>query len=188
LAANELRARIIFSLTANVGGAARENWVKPEEYDLVRLVRSVPERNLPAGAEGTVVMDYSLHSGPTTRDLPPAYEVEFPDHGNADVTVSLREDDLEVVRRYRPHRGKNDVALEEYDVVQLVHAVPEYNAPAGAEGTVLLLLKAQGVPPGCAVEFPPAAGTTEPWFTIAAAELELVWRPGTGWLPGFGPR
>ncbi|MET0701223.1 MAG: DUF4926 domain-containing protein [Mycobacterium sp.] len=162
--------------------------MKPEEHDLVRLVRCLPEHDLPAGAEGTVVKDYTLHSGPNTRDLPPAYEVEFPDDGSTnEFMVTLRASDLEVVRRCHPHRGKNDVAIEEHDVVRLVHAVPEYNAPAGAQCTVLLLVTAEGSPPGCAVEFAPAVGTTEPWFTIPAAELELVWRPGIGWLPGFGP-
>lgn len=34
------------------------------------------------------------------------------------------------------------MGLEEYDVVRLLRAYPDYNAPAGAQGTVLVLLTA----------------------------------------------
>jgi hypothetical protein len=30
--------------------------VKPEEYDVVRVVRRLPDGQIPAGAEGTIVM------------------------------------------------------------------------------------------------------------------------------------
>jgi hypothetical protein len=71
--------------------------MKPEEYDVVRLLRPLPEHNLPAGSEGTVVMDHSKYSN---KDLPPAYEVEFMDtDGVTQAVVTLYEDDLEVVWR-----------------------------------------------------------------------------------------
>ena len=48
--------------------------MKPEEYDIVQLLRPLPEYNLPAGARGAVVFDYTKDSD---KDLPPAYEVDF---------------------------------------------------------------------------------------------------------------
>jgi hypothetical protein len=50
--------------------------MKPEEYDVVKLLRDLPEHNLSAGSTGAVVMDYTKHSA---GNLPPAYEVEFMD-------------------------------------------------------------------------------------------------------------
>ncbi|WP_081968225.1 DUF4926 domain-containing protein [Mycobacterium kyorinense] len=71
--------------------------MKPEEYDVVRLLRPLPEHNLPAGSSGVVVMDYTKYSD---RDLPPAYEVEFADSdGVTQALVTVAENDLEVVRR-----------------------------------------------------------------------------------------
>jgi hypothetical protein len=69
--------------------------MKPKEYDVVRLLRALPEHNLPAGSTGAVVMDYTEHS---TGDLPPAYEVEFTDSDGVTLAlVTVSEDDLEVV-------------------------------------------------------------------------------------------
>lgn len=48
--------------------------MKPEELDVVRLLRPLPEHNLAAGSRGAVVMDHAKYSA---EDLPPAYEVEF---------------------------------------------------------------------------------------------------------------
>jgi|tagenome__1003787_1003787.scaffolds.fasta_scaffold17771611_1 hypothetical protein len=71
--------------------------MKPEEYDVVRLIRDLPEHNLSAGSTGAVVMDYSKHSD---EKLPPAYEVEFVDsEGVTEALVTVAEDDLEVVSR-----------------------------------------------------------------------------------------
>ncbi|MGV0076968.1 DUF4926 domain-containing protein [Mycobacterium colombiense] len=78
------------------------NAMKPEEHDVVRLVRPLPERGLPAGSRGTVVMDYTKSSD---ADLPPAYEVEFSDaDGITQALVTLSEDDLEVA--WRPDPGQ----------------------------------------------------------------------------------
>jgi hypothetical protein len=124
----------------------------------------------------------------TAKDLFDGYLVEFPElTDSGDPIVTVVETDFVVVRRCRQHRALNDVGLEEYDVVCLVRAYPDCNVPAGAEGTVLELLTGGGVPPACTVEFPKSVGTTEPWVTIAAADLEVVWRPGFGRFPGFGP-
>ncbi len=76
---------------------------------------------------------------------------------------------------------------EEYDVVRLLRPLPEYNAPIGAEGTVVMVLSTKDLPRAYAVEFPESVGTTERWFTVAEADLEVVWRREIGWLPGFGP-
>jgi hypothetical protein len=77
--------------------------MKPEEYDVVRLLRPLPEHGLPTGAEGTVVMDYAKYS---SRDLTPAYEVEFVDSdGMTQALVTVPEEDLEVV--WRPDSGSD---------------------------------------------------------------------------------
>jgi hypothetical protein len=77
--------------------------MKPKEYDVVRLLRALPEHNLPAGSIGAVVIDYTELS---KRDLPPAYEVEFTDSdGVTQALVTVSEDDLEVVSR--PESGSN---------------------------------------------------------------------------------
>jgi hypothetical protein len=71
--------------------------MKPEEYDVVRLLRPLPEHNLAAGSRGTVVIDYTTFS---KKDLPPAYEVEFMDSdGVTQAVITVYEDDLEVVWR-----------------------------------------------------------------------------------------
>lgn len=71
--------------------------MKPEEYDVVQLLRPLPEYNLPAGSRGAVVMDYTKYSD---KSLPPAYEVEFTDgHGVTLAVVTVYEEDLEVVER-----------------------------------------------------------------------------------------
>jgi len=71
--------------------------MKPKEYDVVRLLRDLPEHNLPVGSTGAVVMDYTKHSDGT---LPPAYEVEFVDPaGVTQAVVTVSADDLEVVSR-----------------------------------------------------------------------------------------
>jgi hypothetical protein len=65
--------------------------VKPEEYDVVRLKRPLPEHHLPEGSKGTVVMDYSKYSD---ADVPSAYEIEFVDAGE---TITVAAEDVEVV-------------------------------------------------------------------------------------------
>jgi len=82
--------------------------MKPKEYDVVRLLRPLPEYNLAAGSTGAVVMDYSKHpdSKHPDGDLPPAHEVEFTDSdGVTQALVTVAEDDLEVVSR--PESGSN---------------------------------------------------------------------------------
>ena len=75
--------------------------MKPEELDVVRLLRDLPEHNLSAGSTGAVVMDYTKHSG---GNLPAAYEVEFVDpDGTTQALVTIAEEDLEVV--WRPDSG-----------------------------------------------------------------------------------
>ena len=71
--------------------------MKPQEYDVVRLLRALPEHNLAAGAVGAVVMDYSKYPD---GDRAPAYEVEFTNSdGVTQALVTVAEDDLEVVSR-----------------------------------------------------------------------------------------
>lgn len=71
--------------------------MKPQELDVVQLLRPLPEGNLPAGTRGTVVMDYAKYSD---SGRPPAYEVEFADSdGNTQALLTVSEDDLEVVWR-----------------------------------------------------------------------------------------
>ncbi|MBY0442209.1 MAG: DUF4926 domain-containing protein [Mycobacteriaceae bacterium] len=70
---------------------------------MVQLLRALPEHNLPAGSRGTVVMAYRKYS---SRDLPPAYEVEFADaDGVTHALVTVSEDDLDVVWRMPPRSG-----------------------------------------------------------------------------------
>jgi hypothetical protein len=79
--------------------------MKPKEYDVVRLVRALPEHNLLAGSTGAVVMDYTEHSN---GDLPPAYEVEFTDSdGVTQALITVAEDDLEVVSRPESRRNQS---------------------------------------------------------------------------------
>ncbi|OBI05082.1 hypothetical protein A5679_14145 [Mycobacterium scrofulaceum] len=68
---------------------------------MIRLLRPLPEHDLPAGFRGTVVMDYSKGAN---ANLPPAYEVEFADaDGITRALVTFTEHDLEVV--WRPTSG-----------------------------------------------------------------------------------
>lgn len=68
---------------------------RPEERGRVRLRQPMPEHNLPAGAVGTVVMDYTDFG---QSNLPPAYEVEFMDsQGNTEALVTVPEEFLEVI-------------------------------------------------------------------------------------------
>jgi len=68
--------------------------VKPQEYDVVRLLRPLPEHDLPAGSQGAVVMVYC------DAELPLAYEVEFADaDGVTQALVTLTADDIEVTWR-----------------------------------------------------------------------------------------
>jgi hypothetical protein len=77
--------------------------MKPEEYDVVELLRPVAEHNLPAGSRGTVVMDYTKYS---TESDTPAYEVEFVDtEGMTQALLTLPGGDLKVV--WRPGRDGN---------------------------------------------------------------------------------
>ncbi len=75
--------------------------MKPEELDVVRLLRPLPEHNLAAGSRGAVVMDRAKYSA---EDLPPAYEVEFAEaDGVTQALVTVSGDDLEVVWRPDPN-------------------------------------------------------------------------------------
>jgi Domain of unknown function (DUF4926) len=68
--------------------------VNPQDSDVVRLRRPLPEHNLPAGSEGTVVNDIQ------TEGLPHAYLVEFADSdGVTYALVHVPEDSLEIVWR-----------------------------------------------------------------------------------------
>jgi Domain of unknown function (DUF4926) len=68
--------------------------LKPKDLDVVRLRRPLPERDLPAGSEGTIVNDIQ------TEGLPHAYLVEFADSdGVTYALVHVPEDNLEVVWR-----------------------------------------------------------------------------------------
>jgi hypothetical protein len=75
--------------------------MKPNEYDVVQLLRTLPEHGLTAGSRGTVLIDHTKY---IDKGTPPAYEVEFMD--NAGVTlavITVPEDNLEVV--WRPSDG-----------------------------------------------------------------------------------
>jgi hypothetical protein len=72
--------------------------VRPRDLDVVRLLRAIPDHDLPAGSEGTVVNDYQ------TPDVPRAFLVEFADSdGITQALVTVAEDDLEVI--WRPDSG-----------------------------------------------------------------------------------
>jgi hypothetical protein len=71
--------------------------MKPEEYDVVELLRPIAEHNLPAGSRGTVVMDYTKFS---TESDAPTYEVEFLDtEGMTQALLTVPGSDLKVVWR-----------------------------------------------------------------------------------------
>jgi hypothetical protein len=89
--------------------------MKPKEYDVVRLLRPLQERNLPAGSTGTVVIDYTRF---TDKSLPSAYEVEFADsHGITVAFATLSEDDIEVV--WRPSTGSDRLPMTPASTVNL---------------------------------------------------------------------
>ncbi len=70
---------------------------KPQEGDTIRLRRSLPEHNLPAGSTGTVVVDYAKYS---SSDDPLEYEVQFADpDGTTELFATLCVDDVELVSR-----------------------------------------------------------------------------------------
>lgn len=69
--------------------------MNPREYDVVRLTRALPGHDLPVGATGTVVIDYTKHD---PAGSPAAYEVEFNDtDGFPKAVVTVAREDLEVV-------------------------------------------------------------------------------------------
>jgi hypothetical protein len=71
--------------------------MKPNEYDVVRLLMPMPEHHLLAGATGTVVFDHTKF-GDSVR--PPAYEVELTDRaGKTVAVVTVPEEALEVTWR-----------------------------------------------------------------------------------------
>lgn len=49
--------------------------MQPQEYDVVRLIKTLPGLDLPIGSEGTILIDHTKN----VVDHPPAYEVEFTD-------------------------------------------------------------------------------------------------------------
>lgn len=66
--------------------------MQPKDLDVVRLLRPLPEYDLLAGSEGTVVNDYQV------AGLPRGYLVEFADpDGVTQALVTVPEADLEVV-------------------------------------------------------------------------------------------
>ncbi|WP_369829495.1 DUF4926 domain-containing protein [Mycobacterium sp. 852002-51613_SCH5001154] len=71
--------------------------LRPQEFDAVQLLRPLPEHDLPAGARGTVVMEYTKYPRQNDR---PAYEVELSDADGVTLAlVTLVEDDVDVVWR-----------------------------------------------------------------------------------------
>lgn len=70
---------------------------KPQEYDVVQLLRAMPQHDLPVGSKGAVVMDHSKYAD---KSLPATYEVEFFDSkGVTQAVVTVYEEDLQVVSR-----------------------------------------------------------------------------------------
>jgi uncharacterized protein DUF4926 len=68
--------------------------VKPQDSDVVKLRRPLPEHDLAAGSQGTVVNDFQVEGRPLT------YLVEFADaDGAPHAIVHVPGDDLEVVWR-----------------------------------------------------------------------------------------
>jgi hypothetical protein len=66
--------------------------------DVVKLRSAIPDHDLPAGTEGTIVDDIQ------TEGLPRAYLVEFSDdEGTNQALIHVPEDNLEVV--WRPAVG-----------------------------------------------------------------------------------
>jgi Domain of unknown function (DUF4926) len=66
--------------------------MRPKDLDVVKLRSGIPDHDLPAGAEGTIVNDIQ------TEGLPRAYLVEFSDdNGITQALIHVPEDNLEVV-------------------------------------------------------------------------------------------
>lgn len=82
---------------------------------------------------------------------------------------------------------------EEYDVVQILRQLAGQHLPVGSRGTVVMDYtkynrpKSNDLPSGYEVEFTDHEGGTVALVTIFGTDLEVVWREGIGWLPGFGP-
>jgi len=63
--------------------------LKAREYDIVRLLRPLPEHRIASGETGTVVMAFPS---------PPGYLVEFADEGGVtEAIVALQDEDVERV-------------------------------------------------------------------------------------------
>lgn len=77
--------------------------------------------------------------------------------------------------------------VEDLDVVRLLRPLPEHNLPVGAKGTVVFDPPDRGAHPAYLVEFADSDGVTQALVTVREEDLEVVWRLGVGWLPGFGP-
>ncbi|OGO27279.1 MAG: hypothetical protein A2Z16_05995 [Chloroflexi bacterium RBG_16_54_18] len=60
------------------------------ELDMVKLLKSMPEKRLAAGAMGVILLVYDQ------PELPIAYEVEFTNDIDEVVLLTLFEDDLEI--------------------------------------------------------------------------------------------
>jgi hypothetical protein len=72
--------------------------MKPQDSDVVRLRRPLPDHNLAAGSKGTIVNDFQGTNSPA------AYLVEFADSdGVTQALITVPEDNLEVI--WRPDSG-----------------------------------------------------------------------------------
>jgi hypothetical protein len=61
-----------------------------KEYDVIKLKKPLPSKNLPVGARGTILIVYN------DPNLPRAYEVEFLDEkGDTLAVTTLQEDFIE---------------------------------------------------------------------------------------------
>jgi len=60
------------------------------EYDMVKLIKNMPDQQLAAGAMGVILLVYDQPG------LPIAYEVEFTNAKDEVVLLTLSEDDLEI--------------------------------------------------------------------------------------------
>lgn len=63
------------------------------------------------------------------------------------------------------------------DVVRLRRPLPEHDLPAGSQGTVVNAFPVDDRPPAYLVEFADPDGVTRALITVAADDLEVVWRP-----------
>jgi hypothetical protein len=79
------------------------------------------------------------------------------------------------------------VKADDLDVVRLLRPLPEHGLSVGAKGTVVFAPSDQGVSPSYLVEFADSDGVTQVLVTVPEEDLEVIWRLGVGWLPGFGP-